>query len=371
MTSNETFDVWTLKLRDGVKWSDGEAFNADDVVFTINLLLENIELQRMQPGIQTWVESVEKIDDLTVQFNLNNPNPRFQLDWMSVRIGGRTQHRTRAYLGRQVDPLTFTFYDPEKGWPVGTGPYTLDSVSPTEFVYVRDDNWWGAQTGWKELPAPEKVVWTWAGPEETRAALMADGQLDSLMDITLGALLALQEQNPNVITWFDELPYAWVPDPCSRTFMFNTLVEPWNDPEMRWAINYAMDRDQIVEIAYEGTTLPSRHFFPAYPPLDALVDAAIEAGAWDLDQLWTTDPAKAKEIIESKGYVMNDSSGYYEKDGEELSSRSPPTRPSSRSSASLQVLVEQFQAVGINATNATKPAAPGATIVRWATSKPR
>jgi peptide/nickel transport system substrate-binding protein len=72
-----------------------------------------------------------------------------------------------------------------------------------------------------KLPEPEKIIWTWAGPEETRAALMADGQFDSLMDITLGALQALQEQNPNVITWFTEAPYAWVPDPCSRTFMLN------------------------------------------------------------------------------------------------------------------------------------------------------
>ncbi len=65
---------------------------------------------------------------------------------------------------------------------------------------------------------------------------------------------------------------AWVPDPCSRTFMVNHEVEPWGDAEMRWALNYAIDRDQIVQIAYEGTTLKSRHFFPAYPPLDAYVD---------------------------------------------------------------------------------------------------
>ena len=144
---------------------------------------------------------------------------------------------------------------------MGTGPYTLASVSPTEFSYVRDDNWWGASSGFMELPQPKKLIWTWAGPEETRAALMADGQLDSLMDITLGALQALQDQNPNVITWFDDMPKAWVPDPCSRTFELNHTVEPWNDAEMRWALNYAIDRDQIVDISYEGTTLKSRHFF--------------------------------------------------------------------------------------------------------------
>ena len=46
-------------------------------------------------------------------------------------------------------------------------------------------------------------------------------------------------------------------------------MKPWNDPEMRWALNYAIDRDQIVKIAYEGTTSKSR-IFPAYPPIQRL-----------------------------------------------------------------------------------------------------
>jgi peptide/nickel transport system substrate-binding protein len=347
MTSNDTFDVWTLTLREGVEWSDGEAFNADDVVFSVNTLMENVELND-GASLQDQVSSVEKIDDLTVQFNLTRPNPFFQLNNWSVRIWGGP-NIVPEHIWADKDPLTFTNYDPEQGWPVFTGPYTLDSVSPTEFVFVRNDDWWGAKTGWMELPAPEIAIWTWAGPEETRAALMAEGQLDSLMDITLGALLALQEANPNVITWFDEMPMAWVPDPCSRTFYFNHTVEPWDDPEMRWAVNYAMDREQIVEIAYEGTTLPSRHFFPAYPPLDAMVDKAIEAGAWDLDQLWTYDPELTKEIFESKGYVMNESTGYYEMDGEELGMDISTHEAFIEKQRIAQVLVEQFQAVGINA----------------------
>ncbi len=348
MTSNETFDVWTLKLREGIKWSDGEVMDADDVVFTMNLLLENQEMV-YAADLSTWIDTVEKVDDLTVQFNLSRPNPRFQLDNFSVRIwGGPVILPQHIWEGQ--DPLTFKFYDPEQGWPVGTGPYTLGAVSPTEVVFERNDDWWGVEAGFQDLPEPERLVWTWAGPEETRAALMADGQLDSLMDITLGALQALQEQNPNVITWFDEMPMAWVPDPCSRILMLNHTVEPWNDPEMRWALNYAIDRDQIVAISYEGTTLKSRHYFPAYPPLDALIDQAEAAGAWNTEQLWTYDPDQAKAIIESKGYELN-SNGYYEKDGEELGLEITTHEAFIEKQRIAQVMVEQLQGIGINAVN--------------------
>jgi len=346
-TSNETLDVWTLKLRDGVKWQDGEAFNADDVVFTMNMLLNTPELQDSAAQKQ-WVASVEKIDDLTVQFNLTAPNPRYSLDYWSVKIWGGP-NIAPEHIWKDVDPVTFSNYDPERGLPLCTGPYKLAGTSQTEVTWVRDDNWWGAATGAFKLPEPETFIWTWAGPEETRAALMADGQLDSLMDITLGALQALQTANPNVITWFTDAPYAWVPDPCSRTLEFNNTVEPWNDPEMRWAINYAINRDEIVAISYEGTTLPSRHFFPAYPPLDAYIDNAIAAGAYNADQLWTSDPAMAEEIFQAKGYTKN-GDGYYEKDGKVLTLDIATHEAFIEKQRIAAVIVEQLQRAGVNAS---------------------
>jgi peptide/nickel transport system substrate-binding protein len=349
MTANDTLDVWTLALRDGVMWSDGEAFNADDVVFTVNMLLDNAPELNDSAALAQWIESVEKIDDLTVQFNLTNPNPRFQLDYWSVRIwGGPTIVPEHIWSGQ--DPLTFTNYDPEQGWPVFTGPYILESVSETEFVYARDDDWWGVAAGFKPLPQPERLVWVWYGPEETRAAAMAENELDSLMDITLGALLALQGRNPNVVAHFSDMPFAWVPDPCSRTFEFNHTVEPWNDPEMRWAINYAINRDEIVAISYEGSTFASRHFFPAYPPLDRLVDLLEAEGLYEEFPLMEHNPERAVEIIESKGYTMNEGTGYYERDGEELAIDIATHEAFIEKQRIAQVVVEQLQRIGINAT---------------------
>jgi peptide/nickel transport system substrate-binding protein len=89
MESNDALDVWTLHLRDGAEWSDGVPFTADDVVFTIQLLLDDDTLTLDNAAnMQNWVASVEKVDDYTVVFNLTKPNPRFQLDNFSVRIWG-------------------------------------------------------------------------------------------------------------------------------------------------------------------------------------------------------------------------------------------------------------------------------------------
>lgn len=349
MTSNDTFDEWTLVLREGIKWSDGEVFDADDVVFSINMLIDNAPELANSAQLEQWVESVEKVDDLTVKFTLKQPNPRFQLDNFSVRIWGGV-NIVPEHIWADQDPLTFKNYDPDQGWPVFTGPYTLNRVSETEFEYVRDDNWWGAESGWKELPQPEKLIWVWYGPEETRTAAMANDGLDSMMDVTLGALLALQKRNPNVVAHFNEMPFAWVPDPCSRTFEFNHTVEPWNDKDMRWAINYAFDRDEIVAIAYEGSTFKSRHFFPAYPPLNRYVDLLEEAGLYEKYPLMEHNPDKAKEIIESKGYVMNDSTGYYEKDGQELTIDITTHEAFIEKQRIAQVQVEELQRIGINAT---------------------
>ncbi len=345
-TANDTQDVWTLKLRAGIEWSDGKPLTADDVVFTYNdLQLSEVGQDLGGSWAKEWVKSIEKVDDLTVTFTLNKPNPRFQLDYFSVKIWGGTSIMPK-HIWEGQDPLTFK-NDP----PVGTGPYTMASYNSdgTEFNYARNDNWWGAKTGWKPLPAPKMLKWIWAGPPETRAKLMEENQIDSLMDITLGALQAIQASNPNVIAWYSDLPKAWVPDPCSRTFEFNLTDPVWGDADMRWAVNYAIDRDQIVEIAYEGSTFKSRHFFPAYPPLDAMVDEAIEAGAWNVDQLWKHDPAEAAKIVEGKGYAKN-GNGYYEKDGAELTLDIVTHEAFIEKQRIAQTVVEQLQSFGINAS---------------------
>ena len=345
VVANDDSSAWTIALREGITWSDGEAFDADDLIFTVNLATSGGDLQ-----IASFegMESVEKIDDLTVQFNLAGPDVRFIDANISTKQGGGLIVVPEHLWASVEDPTTFTFSE-----PVFTGPYLLESASENEFVYVRDDEWWGAAAGFQDLPAPAKLVWTAYGNEEARTAAMGQGELDSLMSVNLGAFLALRQLNTNVTGWTDGLPFTWI-DPCARNLEFNHTKAPWDDAEMRMAVNYAINREQIIEIAYEGSTTASNSFLPSFPPLQRYIDAAADAGLYDTYPIMTSDADQAKAIIESKGYVLNESSGYYEKDGEELATN-VTSFDDTEFNDTASLIVEQLQAVGINATHDIQP----------------
>ena len=63
------------------------------------------------------------------------------MDMFSVKIWGSFAF-VPEHIWKDKDPLTFTFFDKNKGWPVYTGPYTLEKASETEFIFKRNNNWW-------------------------------------------------------------------------------------------------------------------------------------------------------------------------------------------------------------------------------------
>lgn len=341
--ANATQDVWTLKLRPGITWNDGKPLTADDVLFTVDLI-QKTNGARFHGSLSSEIKAVKKIDDRTVEFTLNAPDPRFVLQNFAVKVGNALSILPKHVWEGQTDPMTFKNYD-GKTSPVFSGPYKLVSVSPTDFVFGRDDNWWGAKTGFQPLPAPKKLVWTASANDDIKVNRMANNELDVVHDISLGSFETLQAKNPKVISWYKDAPYSW-PDPCPRPLDINNSVAPWNDVDMRRMLNYVINRDQIVDVGYENTTTKLDGIFPNYPALNAYM-AKLPPDL--VKNLWTTDTQKAADILTSKGYTKQ--SGYWQKDGKNLSLEIPSFQGDSESNRAIDVLVEQLQNFGIDAVN--------------------
>ncbi len=304
--ANETLDEWTVTLREGTEWSDGTPLTAEDIVFSFELLKEYSPQLNWSGAVERWVESVEAVDERTVRFVLTEANPRFVME----NLAGTTSQAI-AVLPKHVwegqDPVTFrNEFNEETGAPIFSGPYTVSRFSTAEFIYERNDDWWGAKAGHFNLPAPTEIHRTWLPSEETTNQMLVDNQLDVGGATGLSQMQALQARNPNLVPYDAEAPFAWR-DPCPRMFTINHTVEPWGQKEMRWALTHAFNRQQIVDVIWEGASVPTGFIFPDYPAMLPYIEEIEDIIA----PIAEYNPERSREIIEEQGYTLDESTGYY------------------------------------------------------------
>jgi len=295
MQYNDAFTALTVNLRQGVTWNDGRPFTADDVVFTYQLL-------RANPGM-LWAEeankrvaSVTKVDDFTAQFNLTEANPRYHLNreaFPAVGIwGGITILPRHVWQGQ--DPLTF-----KNSPPVSTGAYRLKEATPNAIVWERRPDYWGTQV-FGVTPAPQTVSFTYLGTETNVALALRQNELDSpnIGILSLGSFLTVAQANPNVSAWSADAPYAWL-DPCPRAMMVQNATPPLDNPNVRWALSYAIDRNAVAALAYDGATVPSWGIWPFYDGNTVFFDAIGDLrGQYPSDAY---DPERAVSMLSAAG----------------------------------------------------------------------
>jgi len=309
-TVAEDFMSVDVAIRPGVAWNDGTPFTADDVKFTLEKLRDTPELA-FSSDMKEWVKEVAVVDDQHFTINLNKANPRFFYFYFvensEIQVAILPKH-----IWENEDWTTFQNYDLAKGLPVGTGPFKLVEAGPQGVFFDRDDNWWGVKTGFSQ---PSKITRQSFLPLGTGAATFArmiNNELDVDWTVQPGEFVAGMAQNPDLKSWNAEGPSWGAPDACLYTLGLNTQWGPMADVHVRRAVQAAINREQVVDLAYEGGTVPLVLPFSTFgglEPYRELCDDLVE-------QYKPDNPSQAlvdAEMAEA-GYEK-DSEGFWAKDG--------------------------------------------------------
>jgi len=305
-----------VTLRKGVEWADTKPFTSSDVQFTVHMLRDNPSLT-FGADIQEWVKDITVIDDRNFTINLNKPNARFFFFYFiensEIHIPILPKH---VWEGK--DPTTFKNFDAAQGWPLGTGPYAPVDASSQIQVFDRNDNWWGAKAGFQRLPKPLRVNHVAVGSTDTWIAMMVNNEIDVGHSMQPGQFVASKGRNPTVVTWNDAGPVWGAPDACLLTVGLNTATEPFNNVDVRWALNHAISRDKFISLAYEDSVIKRTVPYSSYGGLALYENQQSQLIAkYDPDE---PDLTKVAARMQKAGFTK-DTQGFWTKGGKRVTEK--------------------------------------------------
>jgi peptide/nickel transport system substrate-binding protein len=244
---NDDFTQMSVDLRDNIYWSDGVQFTADDLVYTVELLKSNTGLgaNGWSTQLNQFLDSVEKTGDFSVQFNLNQSNPRFH-NMFETRWNG--VYMMPKHIFETVDdPTTFTFNP-----PVTLGAYTVTETDPNGYweLFTRRDDWERTPAGIiVGNPGPKYVLTIFYGDSAKKAIAMSRGELDVFFDVDYEAFQTVLDTTPTARSWYTDFPWAYPNEVSTREFVFNQESDPiYTNKDVRWALALALN---IVELQTE------------------------------------------------------------------------------------------------------------------------
>lgn len=324
---NDDFTEITLNLRDGVTWCDGTPMTSDDVEYTLEMLRDNSPDLQYSSIFEEWIDDVEVIDPLTSVIKLTKAGPRWMRDNLAL---GHENHIVMLPKHIWEDKVpsdvldedgnlveaAWSNFDLASGHPCGTGPYQLVASSARQMIADKRDTWWGVETGFAErMPNPDRLILVPVADDDAMSQLHITNDIDWGNPLQPGTFVAAQALNPNLKSWSESGPIWGAPDGCGYTINFNQLKEPWNDANLRIAINYAIQRQQVSDFAYEGANYPIVLPFSAYMAPN-WVPGRIQEVLDKYDRL-TPSQEKVDEHMALAGYERN-ADGKWAKDGEAL-----------------------------------------------------
>ncbi len=284
--------ILTFKLREGVKWSDGKPFSAEDVVYTFDLLNANPALQGSAINVLSeYVDSFSAVDQNTVEF-------KFKTVYTPALYDIANQFIVPQHIWKDVsDPLTSTNEE-----PVGTGPFTqVTKFEEQIYVLDKNPNYW--QPG---KPAFQGIRYPAYADNDAANLALVNGDLDWAGNFVPDIEKVYVSKDP-------ENNHFYFVGADAVLLYIDLAIKPFDNPDVRKAISMGIDRQMIVETA----------MFNYIPPADAtgLGDtysvwkdpAAVSAGTWI-----NYDVAAANTMLDAAGLIKGSDGIRLDQDGKPM-----------------------------------------------------
>ena len=308
----------TMKLKSDVTFHDGTPLNAEAVIRTFDRFKEVGTSSPIYSGI-VQIESVEPVDELTVVFRFAEPTATV---WSTLSMP-----YAAIISPASIDALEAT----GEGYPIGTGPFLLDSWQPGQSITLRrnpDYGWGPSIVENRSAPHLDAMVFKVIPDATTQMAALESGEIDVIF-INQPSHKAKLADNPNVElheTVLNSLIYLG----------FNNNQSPFDEKLVRQALSHAVDKEQIVELALGGLGIAA---FAPLPPTLPGFDASLK------DFELGYDPEEAVLLLQQAGYERTPDGGW-QRDGAPLQARLlTSTRPPNGDVAT--VLQSQLQSIGV------------------------
>ena len=263
-SANETGDVWTFTIREGVSFHDGSPMTAADVKATFDRILNPDNGLAGATRFRTVIEAVQLIGDNQVQMTLFDPYPPFLTTITGAQSAiVKTADYDAGTLGRHAH---------------GTGPYKFVEWNTSEHVIMETwDGYWG------ETPSVDRLVWTWSPEAAVMSMALQAGEIDIAAPLNPVYADQLNPLPTIDVMEVDGSPVFWL--------ALNVQRGALQDVRVRQALNYATNREGIVRSLLRGYGSPANS--PVSPALFGY-DADTPYYEYDIE--------KAKELLAEAGY---------------------------------------------------------------------
>lgn len=360
--------TWTFYLRRGVRWSDGEPFNADDLIFTYNV---TIDKNVLSPAREVFIEGkdqngeaicpdIEKIDDYTVRFKLHNPNGSFLDSVYNLWLIPRHKWEQPWRAGSFASTMTLV-EDPSN--IVGLGPFRLkEYVSGQRVVLERNPYYWKVDSRGQRLPYLDRMVFVIAKDFNTVQSKFQAGEIDVMPRVRpQDYALVKRMEGPDVKVEdigvsFDTNWIVLNQNNGNNPKTQKPFVEKWKqrlfrDQKFRQAVSYAINREALANTVFSARAVPIHSFVT---PGDK---------TWFSDDVmkYPYDPAKAKELLAEVGLKDSNGDGFLEDtEGHTVEINLVTNASNNQRVETASFLARNLQEVGIKAN--TAPISIGALV---------